>query len=79
MEERAWMSAVGHQSTADLMSEVLGIEVPMNRLTVQAQEGDTFLCFKLNSRPPEGAILDKEMLESIGYSFCTMDYTTYRL
>lgn len=79
MESREWISAVGHQSTAEVISEVLGTEVPMNRLTVEPQEGDTFLCFKLNSRPPEGAILDKEMLEQIGYSFCTMDYTTYRL
>lgn len=68
------ISAIGHQSTAEIVSELLGAEVPMNRISVTPQEGDLFLCFKLNSRPPEGAILSREQIEEIGYSFCVMRY-----
>ena len=69
-----FVSAVGHQSTAEVMSSLLEVEVPVNRLNVQPVDGDSFLCFKLNSRPPEGAILDRETLESLGYGFVIMVY-----
>jgi hypothetical protein len=68
-------SAVGHESTAEVMSELLAQPVPMNRLSVQPAEGDHFLCFKLNRRPPEGAILDRTTLEAIGFEWCVMAYT----
>lgn len=67
-------SAVGHQSTADAMTELLGQPVPMNRLSVQPEVGDYFLCFKLDQRPPEGAILDRAQLEELGYGWCVMHY-----
>ena len=69
-------SAVGHASTAEAMSELLGQEVKMNRLTVHPQVGDVFLCFKLNKRPPEGAILDREALDLLEYSWCFMHYVS---
>jgi hypothetical protein len=68
------VSAIGHQSTAEIISELLGAEVPMNRINVIPREGDLFLCFKLNSRPPEGAILSREEIEKVGYCFCAMRY-----
>lgn len=67
-------SAVGHESTAQAMAAALGTEVTMNRITVEPEEGDSFLCFKLNQRPPEGAILDLETLNQLGYSWCVMRY-----
>ena len=67
-------SAVGHASTAEAMTELLGQPVAMNRLTVRPQEGDYFLCFKLNQRPPEGAILDRAQLEELGFGWALMAY-----
>lgn len=67
-------SAVGHASTAEAMTQLLGTTVPMNRFTVQPEEGDHFLCFKLHQRPPEGAILDRAQLEELGYGWCVMHY-----
>ena len=67
-------SAVGHASTAEIMSALLGADVPMNRITVHPAEGDHLLCFRLNRRPPEGAILDRAELEELGYGWCVMHY-----
>lgn len=69
-----YTSAIGHQSTADIMSELLGITVEMNRITVHPEPGDVFICFRLNTRPPEGAILDRQTLETVGYGFVLMRY-----
>jgi len=64
-----FISAVGHQSTAEIMSVVLGIPVPYNRAQVFLEPGDEAVCFILKARPPEGRVLSREELESIGYYF----------
>lgn len=62
-------SAVGHTSTAQVMSELLGIEVAVNRQTFQQQLGQQALVFKMNGRPPEGVILSRDEIEEMGYSW----------
>ena len=69
-----WTSAVGHESSADAMSAALGAPVAMNRLTVEPQPGDSFLCLRLHRRPPEGAILSRDQLEELGFSWALMAY-----
>jgi len=64
-----FISAVGHQSTAHLMSAVLGISVPYNRAQIYLEPGDQAVGFVLKARPPEGRVLSREELESIGYYF----------
>ena len=64
-----FVSAVGHQSTAEIMSMLLGIPVPYNRVQVYLEPGDEAVCFVLRTRPPEGRVLSKEELWSIGYYF----------
>ena len=71
---KPWTSAVGHESTAQFMSQLLGQEIPANRITVNPEPGDVFFCFKLNSRPPEGAILSREQLENLGFEWAKMTY-----
>ena len=62
-------SAVGHESTAALLTTLLGVDVPTNRqLFAQAPSQLALVC-KLNGRPPEGKVLSREDLEAIGYSF----------
>jgi hypothetical protein len=60
---------VGHQSTAEIMSQVLGIPVPYNRVQVFLEPGDQAICFILKARPPEGRVLSREEIEQIGYYF----------
>ncbi len=71
---RGWTSAVGHESTAAIISDLIGQNVPANRITVEPVPGDVFYCFRLLSRPPEGAILDRATLERIGFEWARMHY-----
>lgn len=63
------LSAVGHQATADILTELLNTEIPMNRINFAQEEGQKALVFKLNGRAPEGVILNREQIEEIGYKF----------
>ena len=62
-------SAVGHESTAQILSTLLGVEVLTNRVMYSQQPGDIALVFKLNGRVPEGAILSVGAIEGMGFSF----------
>lgn len=63
------LSAVGHQSTAEVLTELLGVSVPVNRIMFEQKAGQQALVFKLNGRPPEGKILSRDEIEAIGYKF----------
>ena len=63
------LSAIGHESTALILSELLGETIECNRIQYKQEIGDLAICFKLNGRPPEGKILTKEEIEAIGYEF----------
>ncbi len=65
-------SAIGHTSTAQIMSTLLGIEIPVNRQQFVQKPGQIALVFKLKGRPEEGKILTVEEIEAIGYEFKTM-------
>lgn len=69
MIRKGFSSAVGHQSTCDVLNPLLRANVPMNRIFYKQEVGDVALVFKLNGRPPEGKILTVEEIEEIGYSF----------
>lgn len=62
-------SAVGHQSTAEIMTTLLGVEIAVNRQMFCQQTGQRALVFKLNGRPEEGKIFTAEQIEEIGYKF----------
>ncbi|CAJ31506.1 conserved hypothetical protein [Betalipothrixvirus acidiani] len=61
-------SAIGHQATAELLSSILGVNVPMNRVQIKVTHGDRILAFMLKQRLPEGVVVKTtEELEKIGY------------
>ncbi len=62
---KEWTSAVGHKSTAELLSVLLGMEIPFNRITVQVKIGDVFLCFQPKERLEEGKVYTKEEMQKI--------------
>lgn len=62
-------SFIGHQSTCDILTELFGFEVKMNREQFAQSKDDIAIVFKLNSRPEEGKILTREEIEAIGYTF----------
>ncbi|AGG36561.1 hypothetical protein SMF1_0014 [Sulfolobales Mexican fusellovirus 1] len=62
------VSYVGHDSTANAMAVLLGIEVPVNRSALKLTSGE-LIVFSLNQRLPEGKVLKTmQELESVGYT-----------
>lgn len=62
-------SAIGHESTAQIITQLLKTTVEVNRQMFVQQVGQEAIVFKLNGRPPEGKILSTEEIEKIGYKF----------
>lgn len=73
LDKNEWQSAVGHESTAAILTELLEREVSVNRIQWCQQAGELAIVFKLKGRPPEGTILSREEIERMGYEFGTLD------
>jgi hypothetical protein len=69
VRENQILSAVGHASTAQILSELLQSEIAVNRIQFAQEVGQSAIVFKLKSRPPEGKILSREEIDAIGYDF----------
>jgi hypothetical protein len=61
-------SAVGHPSTAQILTTILGVQIPVNNQLFAQQIGQYALVFKLNGRP-KGQELSRAELEEIGFTF----------
>ena len=64
---RTIQSAIGHASTAELMSTMLKYPVANNRINFIQTPNDIALVFKLKQRAPEGVVLTRQEIEAIGY------------
>lgn len=64
-----YQSAIGHEVTAQILTELLSVPVPVNRMLYQQQPGESAIVFKLRGRPEEGKILTREEVEAIGFDF----------
>jgi hypothetical protein len=62
-----YTSAVGHEGTAAVLSQVLGMPVPTNRIAIKMKTGDMAVHFALKTRLPEGAILSAEQLSQLDF------------
>ncbi len=62
-------SAIGHPATAEVLSELLEIEVKPNRVEFLQGIDETALIFKLKARIAEGKVLNRTEIEEIGYEF----------
>jgi len=63
------VSFVGHQPTNDVLTRLLGVEIPYNRGLFTHEVGQVALIFKLNGRIPNGVQLSEQEIEKVGYSF----------
>jgi len=71
--KNGFQSAVGHQSTCDVLTNLLEVKVPMNRIQFKQSTEDLAIVFKLKGRPEEGKILTAKEIEEIGYEFGTIE------
>ena len=62
-----WISAVGHEATAQFLTLLLGINIPFNRVSISMTKGDQALVFRLKTRLPEGRVLTIEEMKNIDY------------
>ena len=69
LKENDFVSAIGHKSTAEVLTELIGTDIPMNRIQFKQKLGQTAIVFKLSGRIPEGKILSREEIDEIGYEF----------
>ena len=60
-----FISAVGHESTAQLLSELLETEIKPNRIFVDMELWDEALAIQFLERIQEGKVLSKEELEEL--------------
>lgn len=73
LTEENIMSAIGHNATADIMTELVGINIPANRIQAKQEPKQKAIIFKLLKRPEEGKILNREEIEEIGYEFLLLE------
>ena len=59
------VSIVGHKSTADLLTRLLGVNVPTNRISYSMSTKDIMLVFTVPFRLPEGKVLSNNELEAV--------------
>ena len=62
-----FISAIGHTSTAELLSMLLDISVPINRVRIEMQPGDKALVFRLLERVEEGKVFSREEVERLPF------------
>lgn len=62
---RQGINAVGHQSTVEIINNLCGTELKMNRIMIRAGIGDIIYIFGLMVRVEEGRILNTEELKQL--------------
>lgn len=67
LTKQPFISAIGHEATAKLLTQILGISIPTNRIQVFLKPGDMCLHFVLQERLPEGKVLSEEELKKLKY------------
>jgi hypothetical protein len=67
--KEGFVSAVGHQSTAQILSELLDIPIPFNRIQIKLMPNDIIIVFQLLTRLDEGKVLTKEEISSLPFKF----------
>jgi hypothetical protein len=58
--QQGFVSAVGHESTAKVLSSLLGTDVPFNRVQIAITGGDVIVSFQFMVRLPEGKVLGED-------------------
>jgi len=67
LANNSFVSAIGHEATAKLLSQILNISIPANRISVFFEPGDTGIHFFLKTRLPEGKILSEAELKTLDF------------
>ena len=64
-EIRNAISVIGHEGTAQIITNLCSVPVTVNRSAVQLNKGDIVYVFQLITRLPEGKILSMQEIEEL--------------
>lgn len=64
-EAKNAVSAIGHQATADMISQLCNTTIATNRVAIKVGDNDELVVFQLKERLPEGKVLTKEELQKL--------------
>nr|WP_305910239.1 DUF1874 domain-containing protein [Methylomarinum sp. Ch1-1]MDP4521431.1 DUF1874 domain-containing protein [Methylomarinum sp. Ch1-1] len=65
--ETGFVSAIGHAASANVLSQILNVPIPANRIHIKMQPGDQALILRLPQRLPEGKVLDETELKTLNF------------
>lgn len=68
LEEHGFISAVGHEASAEVLSHLLETDIPKSRIQYSQLAGQKAIVLNLNYRPLEGQILSREEMQQVGFS-----------
>ncbi len=60
-------SAIGHEPTAAVLTEILELPIAHHRIQISMQPGDLGVVFRLKDRLPENTVLTKEAAQRLPY------------
>ena len=73
VSRHGFVSAIGHEAAAVVMSEVLGIDCPARRVTYRQRAGEWGIVLRLATRLAEGKVLhDAGAMRRHGYSLALL-------
>lgn len=64
-----WISAIGHSGTAQLLTQLSGVEVCLNRISTRLEPDDEALVFRLLQRQQEGIELTLEAVRGMPHEY----------
>lgn len=67
-----FVSAIGHDASASVLSKILKISIPVDRIQVKMLAGDEALILRLLQRLPEGKVLDETELQKLDFDLCLL-------
>lgn len=68
-----YVSAVGHEASAQVLSDILGAPVEMNRIQYVQAVGQKAIALVLEIRPAEGEVLSAAEMRAIGFCLKLME------
>lgn len=65
--QEEFVSALGHEGSARFLSNLFGVELPVNRISIQLEPGNHVLVLRLKARLPEGQVLSEAELAQVPF------------
>lgn len=70
---QGFTSAIGHEASARLLSLLLDMDVPVNRVSIAMQPGDCALVLRVKERLPEGVVLTADDLARVPWELSLLE------